>query len=495
MAQSRDTAARKGRLVVCALLPLAIVVFAGQSVLACGATLHYYIGDVAKEKLDKGSDLRNLIQNNRNAYQMGLVFPDLFFGVADTDRTDHSDSLLPTEQEASHYTHSPAFFTEYAQAILERCEEAPEECDDLKAHFLGVIGHIVADVNYDNRFVTSVWRSCYHKNEGLSVKSRALLTLNFTEKNLAQHFTDQIVDGAAFQTIPPEEEFKETRKLDDPDGKVGKAINRGQEWRDKQRRKRAKKREGTKRDELRDRVASLPERVKLWGRIRPKWGYVPAGVLSDVLADNVDVGRRNLGAVLAAGAAGQWERNNGKAVPGTKRASRAFKRAKRECPDAIDYDSDEGWYWGPGGVDETAEILAEFQEAIWAMWEKGEAPEFRAGPCRIHEAPHDDPLTDRGGKYEGGKRYGDVTWNWLHKNLCMRVSWTFTTNPATPPQGAGTGTSSAEAKPEATGGSDDDGPGYVEHCMYPEGTPTHKRARKASGPKLGTCGVIEIENE
>jgi hypothetical protein len=151
-----------------------------------------------------------------------------------------------------------------------------------------------------------------------------------------------------------------------------------------------------------------------------------------------------------------------KARPGSVRAKRAYRVAvEKECPDVMDYDSDEGWYFGAGGVDETAEILAEFMQAIWDVWESGQAPVFFAGPCRVHKGAHKNPKLDERGQ-----------WTWLHKHLCMEWSAVPVATPGQP----GVGVDGGTAAP-------------LEHCMYPAGFPTMAEGSEGSAPSNNDCGA------
>lgn len=135
-------------------------------------------------------------------------------------------------------------------------------------------------------------------------------------------------------------------------------------------------------------------------------------------------------------------------------------------------------------------------QAIWDAWEQGTVPEFRSGPCRVHEGPHTttdedtgeqvpmSPL-DRGGSYIDGERNPDAAWEWLHKNLCMRFSPELAKTP------------SSSGKP-GLGGAESPGSGavmYDEHCMYSAQAEPHKRAKKVHLASSGSCGVDGGEEE
>jgi len=347
------------RVVVWALLPALLAVWVSQSALACGSTLHYYIGHVAKKSLPpEYKELRQLINQNLEAYQSGLVFPDLLGHVIDVEKDDNERQLRA--KAAAAYTHSPEFLTKYAAKIQRLCDdECAQEhinrCNKLKAHLLGVVGHIVADNNFDNQFVKATADHCY---QGDNLR--------------AQRLTDAVLDNAAFQAIveealPPDYVLR----IVEDEGPLDKLRDI------KDRRERRK--------ELENRAK------RVWNRIRPtdmKDAFVPAGFLESIIDDHMDLklGRTTRN-VLENGRERQFRKDlRAKAEPGTPRAKAALDKVHNQCPWAA-----ESWFEAPGGVEDTATKLAGMMNQIWNIWETGIAPEFG------HSGP----------------------WAWGAKNLCI----------------------------------------------------------------------------
>ena len=340
------------------LFATAIAIGAGPA-FAGGGNFHFYVGQQAVEKKLPNGYLQTLILNNYDAYKLGLLFPDLPNAIRDTDESDRKKK----EHRTAMYLHSPQFLNDYAAAIVAQCANiGQEKCDEVKAHYFGVIGHDTFDTNFDTNFVKQVQSEC-----------------NYEELGPATIMTDQTIDRAAFNTIPrgvlgirkpfvirkvpPTSVYKkarEARRQVIKDNAVARVKNEGLE------------------KQARD------ARRALWNKTRPreKRPYPITFLSANVLTDSrlVDFGTRDISKNMKRALDAQWilnvkgqavGRSIGKGPPHTAVSYTAQTKARKQCAWGLKYGN-----WGMS-ISNTAYFLAEFMQMAWTSLEQGQTPHFR----------------------------------------------------------------------------------------------------------------------
>jgi transcriptional regulator NrdR family protein len=385
---------------------------------ASGKTLHLFMGHETTEKLS--SPIRLVIENNPDAYKMGLLFPDIMHGVPDLDRNDPSWK----EDDLGTYLHSPEFLTQYADYIQRECgTNTTGSCGEVKAHFFGTVGHIVADANTDNDLVGRVKDLCYVGADLSFVNTQVEKRMSGLN-DVAQRFTDQTLDQAAFDSLPltyfsriksrgllknkaaaakaaaarkaANTKAAAERKAEEARAAAARKVENTQAAAERKAAEARQKIENTV-EAAKRKLQEREQRKNLWNDIQPDTPYVPSVALEVMFPQHKDdvanIRFRNNYRVFRRQAVVQKASAELKPEPGSPRAIMAMGTAEKECPQVIDYASSESWYSGTGGVDEGAEYLEEFIEEIWAVWANGQAAEFT--------------IAD------------GTEWRWLHKELCM----------------------------------------------------------------------------
>lgn len=119
------------------LILLSTVIFT-EKVYTMGIALHIETTDRASQMMNEG-ELKETLIKERAYLRSGTLFPD----------TGH---IL--EEVYSEYTHWPKFINPYKDTVAEHCiKKVDKKCRQLLAHVMGVIGHMISDVNFDSKFL------------------------------------------------------------------------------------------------------------------------------------------------------------------------------------------------------------------------------------------------------------------------------------------------------------------------------------------------------
>jgi hypothetical protein len=114
---------------------------------AGGFYTHYLQGKKALD-LMKEKQHSQLLQIHHREYQNGMIFADAGYLVG----------------EYGEFAHWGDFLNTYLSHIKGRCPSLleNEECQQLVAHYFGMVGHSLSDINFDRYFVREVARQNYN---------------------------------------------------------------------------------------------------------------------------------------------------------------------------------------------------------------------------------------------------------------------------------------------------------------------------------------------
>ncbi len=106
-----------------------------------GIAVHTWMAELAAEKAEDPA-LHTFLKIHEAAYKNGAIFPDSGYII---------------KHPYGEWAHWSPFLNDYFAEISDRCPSFEEsQCQDLLAHFMGVLSHVIADINFDRHFVSEV---------------------------------------------------------------------------------------------------------------------------------------------------------------------------------------------------------------------------------------------------------------------------------------------------------------------------------------------------